>query len=236
VTGFATLTLVVALCYTVAFVQISIYISVLTAFIMLLGTKDERADCLRIVVGFSIGIGGALVLYYGSYIVDAVTVGGTVFDSGAAYDPPATFFVFRNQLRDTVRILQNGYPIYVGLSLLGLWTLGRTDASQFHRRMLWGGFVTYLAMLVMKDPAVLPRIFLHAKEDLFYAPFACLLAALPLARLWMRRSAGKLMVVLIFIALFGLAVHDQVINTDTLSPQPIVFSQHGLHREDGRVV
>jgi hypothetical protein len=234
--GLAALTLAVTLCYTVAFVQISIYISVLTAIVLVFGGKDGRSRLVYILVGFSFGIGGGLLLYYGPYIVDAVVGGGAVLDSGQAYDPPATFFVLRNQLRDTVRILQNGYPIFVGLSLMGLWALGRSNASAFHRSMLWAGFVTYLGMLVLKDPAVLPRIFLHAKEDLFFAPFACLLAALPLARLWTSRLVGKLVVVIIFIALFGLALRDQVINADTLSPQPIVFSRHGPHRGDARFV
>ena len=72
------------------------------------------------------------------------------------------------------------------------------------------------------NPAFLPRIFLNAKEDLFYAPFACMVLALPLARLW-RTPLGRFVVVAILAGLFSLAVRDQAWNADTLHPQPIAF-------------
>ena len=50
--------------------------------------------------------------------------------------------------------------------------------------MAWG--LTYGLMLILKDPALFPMIFLHAKEDLFYASLACLLGGLFLTYLWAR--------------------------------------------------
>ena len=110
------------------------------------------------------------------------SLGGTVkLRSRAQLGPPATFFFLRNQMRDTVRILFNGYPLFVALSMGGWVLLCRTEVAGFHRRLLVAWGLTYVLMLIFKDPALFPMIFLHAKEDLFYASLACLLGGLPIA-------------------------------------------------------
>ena len=123
--------------------------------------------------------------------------------------------VWRNQMRDTVRIFNNGHLLYVGLSIVGLFLLPRSSASSFHRRLLWASVVTYASLNVLKDPAVLPNIFLYVKEELFYAPIACLLTALPLAALWRQPRWCALAWALLF-SLLCLAVRDQLLDASTL--------------------
>ena len=106
-------------------------------------------------------------------------------------------------MRDTVRILSNGYPLYVALSLVGLFTLGRYNTLGFHRRVLFAAVLTYVTMLILKDPIFLPRVFLHAKEDLFYSPIACLLAALPLASLWASRTLRGVALAMLLLLFFS---------------------------------
>lgn len=226
VAGFALLTSAVALCYTVALIQISIFVAFFALFLLLFleGLEGRRlAFVSRALAGFVAGVVAALALFYAPYVAATLTPSegsGVLFARASHYDPPATFYVLRNQLRDTVRILENGQVLYVALSIVGLGLLRRIQTSDYHRCWVLAGVSTYALMLVLKDPAFLPRIFLHAKEDLFYAPFACLLGALPLAWLWTRPRLRPLTVAF-FIAFFYLSIRDKVWNVDTLHPQPI---------------
>ena len=88
-------------------------------------------------------------------------------------------------------------------------------------RFLAAAVLTYLLMLVLKDPVMFPRIFLHAKEDLFYAPFACMLMALVAARLWASGKLGRGLALAGFAALSYLSIRDKAWNVDTLHPQPL---------------
>ncbi len=134
------------------------------------------------------GLLGAFVLYYAPYAVAAAGKSGLLLDR-ATYDPPATFFFLRNQMRDTVRILMNGYPLYLLLALGGYLVLPLSSgASRYHRQLLAAAGLTYVLMLLLKDPLFFPMIFLHAKEDLFFAPVACLLGASFSSYLW---STGR---------------------------------------------
>ncbi len=106
-------------------------------------------------------------------------------------------------MRDTVRILSNGYPLYVVLSIVGLFSLGQWKAMGFDRRILIAAVLTYVIMLILKDPIFLPKVFLHAKEDLFCSPVACLLAALPLASLWASRALRGVAVGMLLLLFFS---------------------------------
>jgi hypothetical protein len=220
---FTLVTLVTALCYTVAFVQISIFMAAFTALSFAFGAGGSFRSLLRPAAAFALGIAGAVALFYAPYLAQAARSSSSsevLLDRAAAFDPPASFLFLRNQLRDTVRIYRNGHAVYVLLSFLGLALLARSGAASHQRRLLWAAFAAYVVMLTLKDPAFVPRIFLHAKEDLFYAPFACLLAALPLAWLWERWRLRPL-VVGVFLALFALSLRDKAWNASTLSPQPL---------------
>jgi len=216
---FGVLTTICLLSYTVTLVQLSIWTTVLIALLFVAGS-EERALAGRVAVGFALGGCLALAVFYGPYVVSALTSGGVLLDRAEAYEPPAELFFLRNQLRDGVRLLRNGYPVYLLLSAVGLWMLGRSDARRHHKMMLWAAVSTYVALLILKDPDVMPRVFLHAKEHLFYAPFACLLGAVPLAALW-RTKRLRAVVVAILLALSALAVHDQSWNANTLESQPL---------------
>jgi hypothetical protein len=217
---FMVVSFISVLCYTVALVQLSILVGFFSALVLFGGEGKDRRLLPRLLGSYAGGVAAACAVYYAPYILTALTRGGVLLDRGGAYDAPATFYFLRNQLRDTVRILVNGYPIYVALSLVGFWMLPRGAASRVHRQILWAGLGTYATLLVLKDPAFLPRIFLHAKEDLFYAPIACLLGALPLAALW-RRGAWRGAVVAFLLLILVLGLRDQAINSNTLRIQPI---------------
>ena len=182
---FAGLSAVTLISYPAPVVQLLILLAWLTLLVEVVG--EERTLLKGLLGGFSLGAGVAVAIYYAPYAIDALAKADILLDRGD-YDPRATFFFLRNQMRDTVRILSNGYPLYVALSLVGLFTLGRYNTLGFHRRVLFAAVLTYVTMLILKDPIFLPRVFLHAKEDLFYSPIACLLAALPLASLWASRT------------------------------------------------
>ena len=64
-------------------------------------------------------------------------------------------------------------------------------------------------------------IFLHAKEDLFYAPIACLLGGLVLATLWRRGLWARVAVVAILILAATLQLRDQALNHNTLHDQRV---------------
>ena len=212
----------VALLYTSAFFQVSIFMACLLALGILSKEGRQSKALASTALGFALGIAGAVAIYYGPYALAALRPESVVLDRGGVYDPPATFLFMRNQLRDTVRLLQNGHALFVLASFVGLFYLPQSGASPNNRRIVWAALGTYAIMLLLKDPAFFPRIFLNAKEDLFYAPFACMVLALPLARLW-RTPLGRFVVVAILAGLFSLAVRDQAWNADTLHPQPIAF-------------
>ena len=180
----------------------------------------------RVVLGFGMGLLASFVLYYAPYALEAIRKSSLLLDR-AAYDPPATFFFLRNQMRDTVQILSNGYPLFVALSIGGWVLLCRTGVMGFHRRFLVAWGLTYVLMLVFKDPAFFPMIFLHAKEDLFYASLACLLGGLFLTYLWARQPWGKVIVVGVFLAAALLALRDQRLNSNTLHDQQVAHAWDG---------
>ncbi len=223
--GFALLTMICTLSYTVALIQISLLMACFT-FASLVSPEGRRfRSWASTLAAFTLGIGGALAVFYGPFVLEAITGSRVLLGQAEDFDPPASFFFLRNQLRDTVRLLQNGHALYVGLSVGGLVLLGTSGASATHRRVLWSAVASYVLLLILKDPAVIPRVFLHAKEDLFYSPIACLLLALPLTRLWRSPSPwGRPLTALIFAGLVSLSLHDKSWNANTLTPQPMVFS------------
>ena len=104
------------------------------------------------------GLLASFVFYYAPYALEAIRKSSLLLDR-ATYDPPATFFFLRNQMRDTVRILYNGYPLFVALSIGGWVLLCRPEVAGFYRRFLVAWGLTYGLMLILKDPALFPMIF-----------------------------------------------------------------------------
>ncbi len=215
---FAFSTMLTVLSYPATLVHVSIF-SVFFALLLFCGEEDQQL-ARRFLAALTIGFTLAFTLYYGPYVVQAVQKANLLLDR-TVYDPPASFFFLRNQMRDTVRILTNGYPVYVILSVGGFLLLPRSGALGFHRKMLYSLGLTYLTMLILKDPALLPMIFLHAKEDLFYAPVACLLISLVVTKLWRRSRITQGIVLAFFTFLTFLQVRDQALNHNTLLDQQI---------------
>ena len=202
---FAVLSATAALSYTASLVQLCIFAAVL---LLLLWIGGPRSLTKRVVLGFGMGLLASFVFYYAPYALEAIRKSSLLLDR-ATYDPPATFFFLRNQMRDTVRILYNGYPLFVALSIGGWVLLCRPEVAGFYRRFLVAWGLTYGLMLILKDPALFPMIFLHAKEDLFYASLACLLGGLFLTYLWACPPWGRVMVVGVFLGAALLAIRDQ---------------------------
>jgi hypothetical protein len=211
---------VAMLSYTASVVQLGIHVALLVALLALARDPRTRARWRLAAGGFALGAAIALALYYGPYAVQAVRSSQAILER-QTYDPPASFFFLRNQMRDTVRILLNGYPLYVGLSILGLIELRRKRiGSGFQARLLCAAALALGTVLVLKDPALLPRVFVYAKEDLFYAPVAAVLAAVPLAGAW-RSVRGRIPAALALGAFTLLQVRDQALGANTLRDQPV---------------
>ena len=219
---------IAALSYAVAPIQLGFFVATLTVLLAI--SRDERILAAALALGSALGAAGAVILYYGPYVLDALERSRFLLEGGA-YAPPAAFFFLRNQMRDTVRIYLNGFPLYLLLSAAGLVLLRRSGASSAHQKLLWSAALTFALLLVLKDPLVFPRILLHAKEDLFYASFACLLGALPLSALWSRR-VGRRAAALLLAVLSYLAAKDQAHNANTLRSQPIEGESASRERTD----
>ena len=220
---FAVLSAAAALSYTASLVQLCIFAAML---LLLLWVGKPRTLAKRVFLGFGMGLLASFVVYYAPYALEAIRKSSLLLDR-AAYDPPATFFFLRNQMRDTVRILLNGYPLFVALSIGGWVLLCRAEVAGFHRRLLVAWGLTYVLMLIFKDPAFFPTIFLYAKEDLFYASLACLLGGLFLTYLWARPLWGRVVVVGVFLVAALLALRDQRLNSNTLHDQQVAQAQDG---------
>ncbi len=218
--GLLTLGAVTALAllsYTASVIQLAILSGWLIVLVVASRRDEDRRLVKGLLSGFALGASVAFSLYYGPYAFEAMVRKDLILERGSL-DIPASYYFLRNQMRDTVRILMNGYPVYVALSACGLAVLGSSSAGSFHRRLLWASVLTYATMLLFKDPALLPRVFLHAKEDLFYAPVACLLGGYFLATLAAR---SRMAVVAILVLLAALQIRDQRLNANTLNDQRV---------------
>ena len=108
-----------------------------------------------------------------------------------SYRAPARFLLLRNQMRDTVRILSFGYPIFVLLALPAYFRLKQWGSGEMARRIVFAWTGTYISLLLLKDPAFFPQLFLHVKEDLLFAPLICILGGMTLAAMWKRSRVGR---------------------------------------------
>jgi len=138
--------------------------------------------------------------------------------AGAAYRAPATFLFLRNQVRDTVRILEGGYPAFIVLSLPAYFRLRSWSSGPFSRRVIWAWTASYVSLLILKDPLLFPEVFLQIKEDLLYAPLLAVLGGMTLTRLDSRGGRGRLAAGLVLAALLALRVNDYLYNADTIHP------------------
>ena len=107
---------------------------------------------------------------------------------------PATLLFLRNQARDSVRILLSGYPLWLGLALPAYFRLRAWTSGPVAARVVLSWTAAFTLILILKDPLFLPSVFLQIKEDLFFAPLACILGGMTLYRLGRWGKLGKLLV------------------------------------------
>src|SRR3990172_11898852 len=102
---FAAVTMATALSYPAALVHASL-LAALAILCLSVGSEEERSSAKRVFAGVSLGLFGAFLVYYAPYALQAAQKANLLLER-RAYDPPASFFFLRNQMRDTVRILSN---------------------------------------------------------------------------------------------------------------------------------
>jgi hypothetical protein len=217
VTRFALLSLAAALAYSATLVHFVVF----TAWLTLLACVGEGRlipDPLtrRVLTGSLTGTLASVALFYRKFIGDTWTSKDAVLAT-AAYRPPATLFFLRNQVRDTVRIFQFGYPFWFLLALPAYFKLRAWASGPPARRVIYAWTATVATFVVLKDPLFFPRLLLQIKEDLLYAPLLCVLGGMTLSRLVSRGRKGKVLVAAVFVVVLGLQLRDYLYNADTVS-------------------
>ncbi len=170
----------------------------------------------RATVAAATGTLGSLLLFYGHFIRPALASKEAIL-SREVYRAPGRFFFLRNQMRDTVRILRFGYPAYVLLALPAWFKLKSWSSGELARRVVWAWTATYLSLLLLKDPVFFPQLFLHVKEDLFFAPLLCILGGMTLQHVSGLGRKGKALTAVILAVLFTLYMQDYLFNANTVS-------------------
>ena len=166
------------------------------------------------------GVLGSVALFYRHFL--GASAGSSLASlAPSGYRAPATFVFLRNQARDTVRILNHGYPLWILVALPAYVNLRSWTSGPFARRVVRAWTATYLSLLVFKDPLLFPELFLQIKEDLFFAGLLCVLGGITLEWLSRRFPKGKLMVSLVLLALFAFEVNDYLYNADTIHPPAV---------------
>jgi len=133
------------------------------------------------------------------------------------FQPKATFFFLRNQMRDSVEILSFGYPLWVLLGIPSLFRLREWARGPFAHKMVWSWLAAYVMHLVLKDPVFFPQLFLYVKEELMYAPLACILGGVTLAWLDARGRLGRAAAFGVVVLCFGLYLQDFHYNADAVA-------------------
>jgi hypothetical protein len=133
------------------------------------------------------------------------------------FRPKATFFFLRNQMRDTVEILSFGYPLWVLLGVPALLRLRAWAHDPFARKMIWSWLAAYTLHLILKDPVFFPQLFLYVKEELMYAPLACILGGVTLAWLDAKGRLGRATAYGVVLLCLGLYVQDFHYNADAVA-------------------
>jgi hypothetical protein len=221
--GFAAASLMATLAYTatlfhfVGFMFFFVFVELVTR-----RSFFPTRTTFRATAAAATGTLGSLVLFYGHFIRPALASKKAIL-SREAYRAPARFFFLRNQMRDTVRILRFGYPAYVLLALPAWFKLRSWSSGELARRVVWAWTATYVFLLLLKDPVLFPQLFLHVKEDLFFAPLLCVLGAMTLQHLSIVGKKGKVATLAILAALLALQIQDYLFNANTvptsLSPE-----------------
>jgi hypothetical protein len=146
-------------------------------------------------VVFALVLGGLVAgaLYYFHYVPGLVRGAGAV-EAEPDLFAARTFFIFRNEAKQSLRVWRLGYWAWVLAGAVAAPVAlkrVRPDA----RPVLVAWLAAWALLMVLKDPLFFPRLLRWAKEDQFLSPLLCMLigaAAWALPRPWMRGSAAAL--------------------------------------------
>ena len=142
-------------------------------------------------------IGGLLAggLFYVHYLPGLLRGAGALA-AGPDLFPGRTVFIFHNESKESVRLWAGGYGILLAAGLaaapVALWR-ARPEA----RPILVGWLAAWAAIMLLKEPFLLPRMLRWAKEDQFVSPLLCLFLAGAFSALpqrWMRLCAAAVVV------------------------------------------
>jgi hypothetical protein len=140
-------------------------------------------------------IGGLLAggLFYFHY-VPGLLLGARGIEAEPDLFPGKTFLVFHNESRQSLRIWVLGYwvPLLAGL-LAAPFAFSRMRPSARPVALAW--LLDWAALMLLKEPFLLPKLLRWAKEDQFLSPLLCLLVAgavASLPRAWMRWGGAAL--------------------------------------------
>ncbi len=176
-------------------------------------------DTLRALVASAAGGVASLAAFYHPFVRAAI-VGRAARQAILArevFQPKAAFFFLRNQMRDTVEILSFGYPLWLLLGVPALLRLREWAQGLFARKIIWSWVAAYVLHLILKDPMFFPQLFLYVKEELMYAPLACILGGATLAWLDARGRLGRAAAYGLVLLCFGLYVRDFHYNADAVA-------------------
>jgi hypothetical protein len=124
-------------------------------------------------------------LFYFHYVPGMLRGAGTVEAAPDAF-PGNTFFIFHNESRQSLRLwrLGLGIPFAAGLLAAPL-ALGR--APRWARPVLLAWLAAWALVMVLKEPALYPKLLRWAKEDQFLSPLLCLFTGAAVAAVPDRR-------------------------------------------------
>lgn len=144
-----------------------------------------------LVLAFAAGGLLAGAIYYFHY-VPGLLRGGAGVEAEPDLSPGRTFFIFHNESRQSLRIWVLGFwlPLLGGF-LAAPFAIRRARASA--RPVLLAWLLAWALFMVLKEPALFPRILRYGKELQFVSPLVALFLAGgvgSLPRSWMRWCAA----------------------------------------------
>lgn len=160
-----------------------VLIGLFSVALLLLVAVDARALSVRARWGTAVAVasGGilALALYYGHY-VPGLLAGASGVESEPDLFPGATFAVFHNESRQALRVWRLGFWISA-LTGLAAAPFALPRARPAGRTVLVAWLLSWVLVMVLKEPAFFPRLLRWAKEDQFLSPLLALLVAAAVA-------------------------------------------------------
>ena len=214
---FALLSLTATLAYTATLFHVVAFMVCFTG-LELVESRSALPSRMtaRAVAASVVGTLGSFAIFYHRFVPAALASRSAIL-AEEGYRPPATFFLLRNQMRDTATILSFGYPLFVLLALPAYFRLRDWTSGPLARRMILAWTASYVILLVLKDPIFFPQLLLHVKEELMFAPAMCVLGAMTLAWISRRGRVGAGIVVAVLVLFLGLQARDYRYNADTIA-------------------